>query len=192
MSLFLETIRIEQGKPCNLPYHTARIQRTLNNSLSPNWEEIIQITPSNLRIKCRILYSTRGIEEVTYAPYTLRPIQQFRLVAGEGVDYHFKWVNRDALNELFQQRGVADEVIITQNGCLTDTSIANIALFNGTDWVTPKNPLLFGTKRAQLLADGVITEGIIRVEELSNYSHIRCFNAMIEWGELELSTSAIV
>ena len=33
-----------------------------------------------------------------------------------------------------------DEILITRNGLLTDTSIANIALFNGKEWHTPKHP----------------------------------------------------
>ena len=39
-----------------------------------------------------------------------------------------------------------DEILITRNGLLTDTSIANIALFNGKEWHTPKHPLLKGVQ----------------------------------------------
>ncbi|MGL4853225.1 MAG: aminotransferase class IV [Phocaeicola sp.] len=211
MSLFLETLRIEQGRVYNLRYHADRISRTfqklgveplpfdtlchdegsflhstvlsaLNNSVVHNSEQ---------RIKCRLVYGEQGIEEITYAPYTLRPVHSLQLVEAATLDYSSKSLNRDALNQAFEQRGEADEVLITQNGYLTDTSIANVALFDGAQWITPKHPLLAGIKRAELLERKLIVEGEIHREDLPNYSHIRCFNAMIEWGEFELPISAI-
>lgn len=202
MSHFLETICIEQGQVHNLPYHLGRIMRTLNECgvelSAASWSLLTEplfanhaALASTGRTKCRLLYGTNGLEEVSYTPYHVRPVTSIQLVAAPGLDYHLKYANRDALNQLFQQRKSADEVLIVQNDCLTDTSIANVALYNGTQWITPLHPLLKGTKRTQLLADGVLTEGVIRVADLSQYSHIRCFNALIGWGEVELPISAI-
>lgn len=69
--------------------------------------------------------------------------------------------------------------LIVRRGLLTDTSIANIALFDGKDWFTPKLPLLRGTCRTALIDNGIIKEKDIRPEELSSYSFVRLFNAMI-------------
>lgn len=236
MCHFLETIRIEQGKVWNLPYHLARMERTLMElgvessafarSLSQDTfgkfssavtssDSFLVANPATLslnlhqrkydwvqrlnphqgggeRVKCRVLYTAGGIEEIEYAPYTLRPLQTVQLLAADSLDYHLKGANREALNQLFAQRGGADEVVITQNGCLTDSTIANLALFDGRDWITPQRPLLAGTKRAQLLAHGVLKEGTLRVDDLSNYQRIRFFNALMEWGELELPVSALL
>jgi len=88
-------------------------------------------------------------------------------------------------------RGERDDILIVRRGLLTDTSIANIALFDGKDWFTPKLPLLRGTCRTALIDSGIIKEKNIRPEELSSYSFVRLFNAMIKWGALELSTGTI-
>ena len=71
-------------------------------------------------------------------------------------------------------------------------SICNIALWNGKQWITPSVPLLAGTKRASLLDRGEMVAGDIRPEDLPGYSRIRLFNAMIEFGEIDLSVDKIV
>ena len=87
---------------------------------------------------------------------------------------------------MFAQRGSCDDILIVRRHLLTDTSIANIALFDGKHWHTPQSPLLKGTKRAELLDKGILSERKIHVEDIPSYSTVRLFNAMIDWGELEL------
>ena len=70
-------------------------------------------------------------------------------------------------------------------------STANIALFDSSHWHTPQHPLLKGTKRAELLDKGILTEKDIRMEELPAYSTVRLFNAMIDWGEGELPADCL-
>ena len=96
------------------------------------------------------------------------------------------------LNRLFASRGTADDVLVVRKGWLTDTSICNIALWNGKQWITPSKPLLAGTKRASLLEQGEIATGDIRPDDLPAYSRIRLFNAMIEFGEIELPVDKIM
>ena len=85
----------------------------------------------------------------------------------------------------------ADDVLIVRHGLLTDTSIANIALWNGCEWHTPAQPLLAGTQRRYLLDTGQIKETDIPVASLGNYRHIRLFNALIPFGEVELPVGQI-
>ena len=82
-------------------------------------------------------------------------------------------------------------MLLVRDGLLTDTSIANIALYDGRQWCTPAHPLLCGVKRRSLLESRIITERDIRAEELGKYSLVRVFNALIDWGEVELPVSAI-
>ena len=77
------------------------------------------------------------------------------------------------------------------NGLLTDTSIANIALWDGRQWHTPARPLLKGTRRAELLDNGILTEHDIPVEKIWTYRKIRLFNAMLHFGEIELPCADI-
>ena len=46
-----------------------------------------------------------------------------------------------------------------------------------------------GTKRTELLDKGILVERNICIEDIPSYSTIRLFNAMIDWGELELPFS---
>ena len=113
------------------------------------------------------------------------------MVTSDGLDYTYKSSNRQKLDELFKQKGEADDILIIRDGFLTDTSIANIALWNGEQWETPEKPLLEGTMRASLLGKGLIVPAEIRPQDLSRYSLIRLFNAMIGFGEIEFSVEDI-
>ena len=137
--------------------------------------------------KCRVLYG-REIEEITYAPYQMREVSSLRLIAADAVDYTYKSTNRDELNALYARRGVADDVLIVKNGYLTDTSIANVALYDEKMkmWCTPSRPLLRGTRRAELMDKKIIVERDIPQVHLGEYSKIMLFNAMIDWERIVL------
>ncbi len=189
MCLFIETIRIEDGKVYNLDYHIERFNRTR----AAFWKGSIPIdlralvSPQSLAgiYKCRVVYG-REIEEITYVPYQMRDVSSLRLVVADTVDYTYKSTNRENLNALYAQRKMADDILIVKEGCLTDTSIANIALYDGHTWFTPARPLLRGTKRAELLDRKLIVEKDIPQISLKDYSHIMLFNAMIDWERVTL------
>ncbi len=73
-----------------------------------------------------------------------------------------------------------DVILVNERGEATETSILNIAVLRGDRWVTPKLScgLLPGTMRAQLLEEGRIVEGVVRMDELAPGESIRCFNAV--------------
>lgn len=189
MCQFVETIRIEAGKIHNIDYHTERFNRTraffwkeslplnLSESISPQIQPGIQ--------KCRIVYR-REIEEITYTPYQMREVTSLHPVSCDAIDYTYKSTNREELNRLFAQRGSADDILIIKDGYITDTSIANVALYDGNIWWTPAQPLLRGTKRAELLDKRLIIEKDIPFTQLTEYSRIMLFNAMIDWEKLVL------
>lgn len=189
MCLFIETIRIEDGKVYNLDYHIERFDRTR----AAFWKGSAPIdlrtlvSPQSLEgiYKCRVVYG-REIEEITYVPYQMRDVSSLRLVVADTVDYTYKSTNRENLNALYAQRKMADDVLIVKDGCLTDTSIANVALYDGKMWCTPSHPLLRGTKRAELLDKKIIVEKDIPQAHLGKYSKIMLFNAMIDWGRIIL------
>ena len=55
----------------------------------------------------------------------------------DDIDYRYKQADRRVLDEAFALRDTADDVLIVRHGLLTDTSIANIALWDGCEWHTP-------------------------------------------------------
>lgn len=197
MCLFVETIRIDPRGVQHLEDHNTRLNDTRQHfwpgSERIRLEDWVHPPQGGAGVtKCRVVYGQAGVVEVTYADYVLRPVHSLRLVAvGNEVDYAYKSTDRAVLNRLYAQRGAQDDVLVVKHGRLTDTSIANIALFDGTNWYTPRHPLLKGTRRADLLRQGLMQEADIRLEHLGAYTRIRLFNALIEWGALELPVSAI-
>ncbi|WP_420153820.1 aminotransferase class IV [Siphonobacter sp.] len=183
----LETIRVAEGELENLFYHQQRVYKSRKDlfGATDRWdlEEMIPI-PDTLDAKtiyrCRVLYGAEAIEQVEFIPYTIRAIQSFQLMEASDLTYAYKFADRTDLESLTKAAS-ADEILIVRNGLLTDTSYANIALFDGQEWYTPHQPLLEGTRRAALLASGQLIPERLSVDDLRYFKEIRWFNAMIPW-----------
>lgn len=190
MCRFIETICINDGVIENLSAHNERMNNTIRvhygSSVMPvSLEDFITAEGCKGRIRCRVEY-TSAVEKVEYFPYSIREVKSLQLVNDDTAEYSFKYADRSVLDRNFALRGNADDVVIVRSGMLTDTSIANIALYKEGKWFTPKYPLLKGTRRAGLLAEGIIEEDIIMADSLHKYEKIRFFNAMISFGEVEM------
>ena len=193
-----ETICFENHRFRNLEYHQARLDRTRLNlyGLKSDWKlsDVIQIPDNlkNIKYKCRVSYSEKP-GEIEWSAYTPREISKIKKVYDDDIDYTFKYENRDELNALYAQKQDAEEILIIRKGMITDSAFCNVALFDGKKWCTPSRPLLIGTQRSFLLDSGIIFEKEIKENDLSQYSHIRLFNAMIPWDIApELATSLIL
>lgn len=195
MCRFIETICINDGVIENLSAHNERVNNTIRvhygNSVMPvSLEEYITADVCIGRIRCRMEY-TSVVEKVEYFSYRIREVKTLQLVNDDTAEYSFKYADRSVLDRNFALRGNADDVVIVRSGMLTDTSIANIALYKEGKWFTPKFPLLKGTRRARLLAEGIIEEDIIMANSLHEYEKIRLFNAMISFGEVEIDINNV-
>ena len=195
MSRFLETIRILDGKPQHLPWHQQRVDATLRyfypkTSSEPGAFPLFDILlscqiPREGTHRCRILYDANTLE-VEFKAYTLAEIHALQLVAApEGYDYSFKYADRSVIDLLYAQRGAADDVLITRDGYITDTSIANIAFRKDDRWYTPARPQLAGTTWKRLVSEGILIPRPIHQDEVYRYDGFRVFNAMMEWGARE-------
>ena len=188
MCLFIDSIRIENGVIYNLPYHNERLNRTRNvfwKDCTPiNLIDYIRMPHKKGIVKCRIVYE-KEIKEIVYTPYSMREIDTLRIVHSDGINYTYKSTDREELNRLYVGRGDADDVLIVRNELITDTSIANVAFYDGCEWYTPQTPLLKGTQRAFLLDRQIIKEKEITLKQLFTYSRVTLFNAMIEFGQIE-------
>ena len=196
MQQFVETIKIEDGKALNLNFHQARMERTMRHFFVhtpvPMLSDVLSPTPDMHFYKARVVYGGQGVKDVQYAPYKMREIRSLKLVEDNEIDYSFKSTDRACLNSLTAQKGDCDEVLIVKNGLLTDTSFTNIAVFDGERWLTPRHPLLMGTKRASLLERQVIREADISVETLMKAQKVSLINAMIDLGEIEISIANVI
>ncbi len=178
--LLLETIKIEDGEVSNLSYHQTRCdesRKALFHSTDRLDLSSLIHAPSKKLYRCRILYNEK-IHSIEYIPYIPKEIHTLKIVSSN-LEYDHKYANRDTLNTLLQKQSDADEIIIEKEGYLTDTTIANIAFYNGEQWFTPEKPLLKGTMRAKLLDEGFLHTRKIKKEEISNYTHVALMNAMI-------------
>ena len=185
-SSFVETIKILDGEIYNLEYHQSRYESVLNSlgvSEYKNLKDFIEPPEWGL-YRCRALYDAKSIE-VEYHPYKKIDISSFKLIFDNEIEYSQKSTERASIEHLFAQKEEADEVLIIKNLLVTDTSIANIALFRDGSWLTPKEPLLKGTTRERLLDEGKIVEADIKANELRSFSKIALLNAMIEFDIID-------
>lgn len=196
MCLFIESIQLNDGVFKRLPLHQARVQAAISDfypgSEAFDLSELLNKPnfPTSGLYKCRIVFDSE-IRSVDFVPYVRKEINSLKLVETEMASLPYKIEDRKLINEAFDKRGSCDDVLMIKNGLLTDASYCNVALFDGNKWITPRIPLVYGVNRNELLAQNKIVEGDIRVSDLVNYQRIRLFNAMIEFGNVELDISAV-
>ena len=184
--LFLETIKIHEGRIRHLPYHQKRLERTIRahypDAKIPELKAHLQSVPTAGIYKCRVLYTDR-IQTVTFEHYLPKQVRTFTIIESD-IDYAYKYADRSALESL--KKGVdTDEIIIQKEGLLTDTSYSNLAFYDGSTWFTPHLPLLKGTMRNRLIEEGRLKEAEIRPEDLDRFCDIALMNAMIEFKVLK-------
>ncbi|QOP46323.1 aminotransferase class IV family protein [Sulfurimonas paralvinellae] len=180
---FLETIKAKNGTLFHMEYHQKRYESVLHSygiTSYKHLEDFIEVPAEGL-YRCRLLYDLQGNIECSYYNYKKRAINSLKLVYDDTMEYEKKYADRTALDTLFTKKGDCDDILIVKNALMTDTSIANIAFFDGRQWVTPKQPLLEGTTRARLLEKGFLVARDISVYELKNFSKIALMNAMIDF-----------
>jgi 4-amino-4-deoxychorismate lyase len=176
----LETIKCEDGIIDNLFYHQKRLDKSRRELFG--FEDPLELSsllkpPSEGLYRCRVLYS-KTIESIQYIPYTPKAFNTLQIVSSS-LSYEYKYAERSELESLLSAHPHADDVIIEKNGLITDTTIANLAFFDGKKWVTPEDPLLEGTMRAKLIDEGFLHPEIIRSEEISRYEQVSLINAML-------------
>jgi 4-amino-4-deoxychorismate lyase len=178
MKELLETIKIEDGQVMNIEWHNRRCNRSrlelFDEKNLLKLEEFIE-PPKRGLYRCRILYD-KEVKSIEYIPYSPKKISSLKIIQSD-IDYSYKYSNRDELNRLLDKK--YDDIIIEKNGLLTDTSIANIAFYDGKSWLTPHKPLLEGTVREKLISERFLIVKNIKCEDINCYSHFALMNAMI-------------
>lgn len=192
MCLLLETIQIRNGEPLHTEYH----QRRFNASREECFGLIEEISLADLiRVpedmqqevyRCRIIYGRENLK-IEFVPYQYREIRSLKLVNAGDTDYRMKYADRSRLTQLFEQRGICDDIIIVRDGCLTDSYAANLVFFDGHRWYTPDTPLLAGTQRARLLDTGEITQARITTENFREFRKVGLINAFSDLANMPVT-----
>jgi len=179
---YIETIKALDGELFHLEYHQKRLNSVLQE-ISPysaySLKDLLS-PPSSSLYRCRFLYSSDSFE-IEYIKYKKRSIKSLKLVYDDVIEYSKKSAERENINQLYLQKENCDEILIVKNSLITDTSIANITLYDGSTWLTPKAPLLKGTTRERLLEHGKIFTVDIGVRDLVNFEKLALMNAMVDF-----------
>lgn len=191
MNSFLETICILDGIPRNLSWHQQRIENTFRYCMphADPFQLESKLTlfdlPQEGKIKCSIQYFTE-ITDVTFSVYPPKPVPSLKLIEiPHGFEYRFKLTDRHIIDTLFSKKGNADDILMTRNGWILDTSIANIAFRKKDRWYTPANPLLAGTTWKRLIQEEVLIPRTIHQSDINQFEAFKIFNAMNAWNETE-------
>lgn len=183
MSRFIETIQLRQGVLLNLEFHQLRFERSRREVLGlknhPRLAEQITV-PAGLdrgQLKCRVKYG-KVIDLIEFEPQLERMVNSLKLVYSDSIEYGYKYSDRRELEELFQQRGENDDILIVKKACISDSFYANVVFWDGSAWITPDTPLLPGTMRAFLLNREMIREERITPDDLNRFQKLKLINAM--------------
>ncbi|MEQ8470576.1 MAG: aminotransferase class IV [Marinoscillum sp.] len=196
MPQFLESICLVDGQAPLLELHQQRVTDTFRHHFPSNKildlaTLIPPVSRPKTKQKVRIVYN--GISsKVELSEYRQRPLKKLKLIeAPSDLDYGFKYTDRSELEDLFDLRADADEIIISKNDMVTDSFYANLAFWRNDEWVTPKSCLLNGVRRQHLLSTGQIKEINIEVTSLPDFDKVCLINAMLDLGDSEVSIQMI-
>lgn len=132
--------------------------------------------------RCKVIYS-KEIDKIEWTKYAAKNIKRLKTVKADDVEYFHKYLDRSIFEKLRMENNCStnEDILIVKNGRITDTSFSNVGLFNGKEWLTPKFPLLKGTKRSKLIKEKKIIEKDILLQDLTDYERIVLINAMLEF-----------
>jgi 4-amino-4-deoxychorismate lyase len=190
MFLLLETIKILNGQPIHLEWHQKRFEKSyfkLFNQYPKLKLNLILNTPNEYKTgtaKLRFIYN-RDSFLIKYSNYNKKEIRSLQLVYDDNIYYAIKYLDRSCLDNLLKQKANCDDILIVKNNLITESSYTNIVFFNGTNWVTPVNPLLKGTTRERLLSEKIISEKDIKIKDLKLFKGYKLINAMMDFEEQE-------
>lgn len=197
MSLLVESIKILNGRCYNLALHEARLNRSrfevFGISDKCHLMQYIQVPEaySYGLVKCRVIYDS-DIREITYSHYQIRKIQSVKIVETENLNYEYKWIDRSQLDELFNQRCDADEIIIVNNGLVTDGYYYNLVFEKDGHFFTPKSPLLHGIQRASLFNKGKIEILDILGSDIAVFDKVHYINALTPLGKIVVDIRNVI
>ncbi len=182
MSLFFETVRVQNKVIYNLNKHCKRLNHTIEKFFCEksdiNLKKYINLPLDNKLYRCKIIYD-KSIKSVELYPYISKEIKSFKIILSD-IKYDYKFIKRDGINNLFSKRdGFDDILIVDKEGRLKDISIANIALKIGGVWYTPKYPLLYGTMREKLIEENILISSELFIKDIEKIEGFAILNAMV-------------
>ena len=193
----LETLRLQDGIAPHRDAHLARMRLAAVHFGMP-WDvarvhavldALAHKHPAgNWRV--RLLLDARGQARCeAFALPTDPPQVRLQLAARPFAQAHSEFTRfkttRRAHYDAFTSAdpGVFDTILWNEDGCLTECTRGNIAVLRDGIWTTPPAScgLLAGVGRARYLAQGRLTEGLVRADELAHAQGLAFINSLRGW-----------
>ncbi|MGX2969958.1 aminotransferase class IV [Ursidibacter sp. B-7004-1] len=176
-----ETLAVINGEFHHLDYHQQRV----NNAFLHYFQSKCSLNLENIDIsnefkqgflRCRINYNRHNYE-INFYPYAPKKITQFELVYTQNLDYQFKYSDRKRL-DLLKNNQNNNEIIIINNGLVSDCTIGNLLFLKNNEWYSSYNYLLKGTQLSYLLDLGKVELVEITADDIWDYEKIMMVNAL--------------
>ena len=186
---FLETIKIFDGEVFHMDYHQKRYESVLKDFSIVEIKDLKSFInpPKSGLYRCRLTYDLSSSNQnikVQYIKYKKKDVKTLKII-NNNIEYKYKSTCRDELDKLYKLRDNCDDIIIIKDSLVRDTSIANIAFYTGSEWITPKNPLLKGTTRQRFIDESKLIEVDINEQDIRKFKKVALLNAMIGFDILE-------
>lgn len=187
-----ETIRLEGNMALNLKYHFQRMSKSayllFNEDISflESLSNEIGLLRYQERHRCKVYYNLHEYK-LEISKYNPQHAAYITFITDDDLEYSLKFSNRQCIEKHVTNLREGEVPIFVKNSLVSDSNYANIALWNGREWLTPDTPLLRGTKRQFLLDKNLIKEASIHVEDMYKYPKLMLINAMLDWEERVIS-----
>lgn len=176
-----ETIAVNNGILQNIEYHQRRVDFAFLNyfDFSPSLplSDIIRV-PTEFKIglvRCKVSYNQYQYH-IEFFHYTPKKIDYFTAIEIGNIDYHFKYSDRKQFERL--PLTTNSEVILVNNGFITDCTIGNLLFLQAGQWFSPEHHLLKGTQLSRLLDEKRVVLRAIRLDKLAEFEQIMMINAL--------------
>jgi len=198
----LETMRLENGSFALLERHLKRLQSSAKYfefSFSPESAkqelEVFASAVAGEMLRVRLLLSRNGRLRVESQPLEAFPVGLVpvkiasRPISRDRIFLYHKTTERSVFDELTAEFPEVHDVLLwNEEREVTEFTTGNlIAKLNG-ELITPARAcgLLAGTLRAQLIDDGLISERVLKLSELSLASALWLINSVRGWVPVRL------
>ncbi len=185
--MFVETLRFDDGEVRDFEAHLSRLSLTMHDfhATKPDTSVIMShlgTIPSKGIFKVRIVYASDilRIETIPYKPLLRRSIS---LVCADNISYSHKYYDRHAITDL-QIRSGCDDIIMLNDGNVSDSAVANLVFESDEGLFTPDTPMLRGIAISKLLRERRVCQRRITVDSLCQYRLVHFVNTMCTIGEL--------
>lgn len=173
------------------PFQEQEIRRKLN-AATHRLRAATEGQPEESQLRVRILLSSDGEIHIEHAPLEPLPSPYRVRLAERPVESEYPFLyhktTHRALYQSLQAAGCADVLLWNERGELTESTIANLVVLRGGEWLTPPLHcgLLPGTARAEWLAQGKLREAVVRVEDLAECDKMFLLNSVRGLWEITL------